>query len=236
MHWSGSAASGDGVVRHTPRVGESGTRVERRRGRPPAANAADTRRQILDSARRLFAERGYAAVTNRELAATAGVTTGALYHYVESKLDLYVAVHHDMQREIYARFQEAESGNGTFLGKLEGVLDAAHELNESDPTLARFVGVVRADTRRHPEVQERLGIHAVQREDFFVQMVDAGVESGEIDPGNRELVAAFIRTILVGLTEGTSDSLVEQRRAIEAIKALLRGRLVTPVDEPARPA
>jgi AcrR family transcriptional regulator len=202
----------------------------RRRGRPPATDSADTLRTILDAARRLFAERGYGAVTNKELAAAAGLTPAALYHYVESKLDLYVAVHDDMQAGIYDRFQQAEAGADTFLGKLEAVLDTAHDLNEEDPTLARFVGVVRADTRRHDEIRDRLGVDARRRERFFVQMVEAGVRSGEIRPEDRQMVDAFVRTLLVGLTEAVSDSLVEQRRAIDAFKALLRGRLITPVD------
>ena len=56
----------------------------KRRGRPPASRSEDTLEAILDGARRLFSERGYAAVTNKDLAAAAGVTTGALYHFVES--------------------------------------------------------------------------------------------------------------------------------------------------------
>src|SRR6187551_3839646 len=63
----------------------------KRRGRPPATDSTDTWCTILDVSPRLFAERGYSAVTNKDLAAAAGVTTSALYHYVESKLDLYVA-------------------------------------------------------------------------------------------------------------------------------------------------
>ena len=77
----------------------------RRRGRPPATNSADTRQAILKAARALFAERGYGAVTNKDVASVAGITTGALYHYVESKLDLYAEVDRDMQRTIYRRFR-----------------------------------------------------------------------------------------------------------------------------------
>ena len=78
----------------------------KRRGRPPATDSAETWFTIL-IARELFAHRGYSAVTNKDFAAAAGITTGALYHYVESKLDLYVAVHRDVQGQMYARFEEA---------------------------------------------------------------------------------------------------------------------------------
>ncbi len=210
-------------------MGEATTDSPRRRGRPPASKSADTRQAILDGARALFGERGYGPVTNRELAATAGITTSALYHYVESKLDLYVAVHDDMQRRIYARFQHAEASESTFVGKLDAILEAAHELNKEDPSLARFVGVVRSDLRRHDDVAERLGRAAREREGFFVGIVDRGVETGEIQAEQRALVAEFIRLVLVGLTEGTSDSISQHRRAIDGIKAVVRGELITPI-------
>lgn len=227
----GSAESGGRAGRHTDCVANASETGPRRRGRPPATKSSETREAILDGARQLFGERGYGAVTNKDLAATAGITTGALYHYVESKLDLYVAVHADMERQIYSRFQRAEASEHTFLGKLEAVLEAAHQMNEEDPTLARFVGMVRADIRSHPEMRELLGRASNQRERFFLNMVDCGVETGEITVANCKLVEEFIRLILIGLTEGTSDSLERQRRAIDSIMALMRGALVTPLSD-----
>jgi AcrR family transcriptional regulator len=206
--------------------------VARRRGRPPATDSADTRRAIFDSARRLFAERGYAAVTNRELAAAAGITTGALYHYVESKLDLYVAVHSDLQERIYGRFTEAVAASDTFLGKLEGVLEATRQMNEEDHTLALFVGAVRTDMRRFPEIEQRLARSVSERERFFTDIVDVGVSTGEISAENRGLVAEFIRIIFFGLTAGGTSSVDQHRRAIDSIVALVHGRLITPIQTP----
>ena len=212
-------------------VAREGTR---RRGRPPATDSADTRQTILDNARRLFAERGYGAVTNKDVAEAAGITTGALYHYVDSKLDLYVAVHRDMQRRVYGRFIEAVATATTFLGQLDAVLEAAHELNVEDPTLALFVGTVRTDMRRFPEVADRLERSVVARDEFFVSIVGAGVASGEIRPVDRDLVVEFVRIVLIGLTEGGSESPERHRLAIDSIRALLRGELVVAVSEPAR--
>ncbi len=178
----------------------------------------------------LFGERGYGAATNKDLAAAAGVTTGALYHYVESKLDLYVVVHTDMQRRIYQRFQRAEASERTFLGKLSAVLDAAQQINIEDPSLAKFVGVVRADVRRYPEVAERLAAEDAAREGFFLDLVEVGVSTGEVRPVDVPAVREFVRVILVGLIEGTSDAPDRQRRAIDSIMGVLRGDLVTPVD------
>jgi len=95
-------------------------------------------------------------VTNKEVASAAGITTGALYHYVESKLDLYVEVHTDLQDRVYGRFNEAVNASDSFLGKLERVLEAANAMNEEDYTLALFVGTVRTDMRRFPEIKALL--------------------------------------------------------------------------------
>ncbi len=200
----------------------------RRRGRPPATDSADTRRTIIDNARRLFAERGYGGVTNKELAAASGITTAALYHYFESKLDLYVAVHRDMQRRVYGRFIEAVDASETFRGQFEGMLEAAHRMNVDDHTLALFVGMVRIDMRRFPEIAERLAEADSARDEFFVNIVDTGVATGEVQPADRERLVEFIRIVLIGLTEGASQGTAQHRCAIDAVLGLLRGDLLRP--------
>lgn len=165
-------------------------------------------------------------MTNKELAAASGITTGALYHYVESKLDLYVAVHHDMQRRVYGRFVEAVAASDTFLGQFEGLLEAAHRMNVDDPSLALFVGTVRNDMRRFPEIADRLARADAARDEFFVAIVDTGVATGEVRPEDRERMVEFIRIMLIGLTEGTSQGTAQHRCAIDAIRALLRGDLL----------
>lgn len=210
----------------------SDSTAPRRRGRPPDTNSAETREAILSSARRLFGERGYGAVTNKDLASAAGVTTGALYHYVDSKLDLYLQVHRDMQVKIYRRFQLADGSQTTFVGKLDAVLEAAHELNRDDPSLAKFVGAVRADTRRHPEIREALGIANSEREHFFMRIVEAGIASGEVRSEDAERMREFVRLILVGLTDGSSESLEQHRRAIDSVMAMVRGTLIRPIESP----
>lgn len=52
-----------------------------------------TAARVLDVARLLFAERGFAAVGLDEVASQAGVTRGAVYHHYASKVGLFRAVH-----------------------------------------------------------------------------------------------------------------------------------------------
>ena len=201
----------------------------RRLGRPREADSSATKRRILDVARAAFAGGGYDSSTNRDLAAQVGITAGALYYYYPSKLDLYLAVHEDVQQRVYGKFNEAADGAEGFLGTFDAVLDVAHDLNASDPTVAAFIGATRADMRRHPEIASSLAMHAERRNAFFERLIDAGVVSGEIDPANRQFMVEFVSIILIGLTDGVSDDSERHQRAVTSIKMALRGDLLTPV-------
>ena len=197
-----------------------------RLGRPPATDSAETRQRILDIARLAFAERGYDAATNRSLGADAGLTAGAIYHYFGSKLDLYIAVHDDVQERVYQRFNAVLVREDTFRNQLERVLEEAHDMNNDDPTLAQFLGALRIDMRRNPELKRALQQQALARQSFFGAMVDRGVETGEIDPIDQENMRALILTIVIGLTDAVSYDRTQHRRAIDGIKSLLEGKLI----------
>jgi AcrR family transcriptional regulator len=200
-----------------------------RLGRPPSGDSTATRARILDVARQTFADLGYDATTNKVLAAEAGITTGALYHYFESKFDIYIAVHEDVQVLVYERFQAAISSSDTFIGRIEAVLDESHELNKIDPSLARFLGTVSVDVRRHPDLAKVLKPDIKRRARFYDEIVDFGVRTGEIDIADSDRMKSLIRTMLTGLTDAVSDNLKWHLQAIEGLKALLEGKLIRPV-------
>jgi AcrR family transcriptional regulator len=198
----------------------------RRIGRPPDSDSADTRRRILDVARAAFATNGFEASTNRDLAHDAGITPGALYYHFGSKLELYLAVDRDVRALVSTRFSDAVDHAEGFLGKLEAVLDAAHEMNQHDPTLAAFVGAVRIDTRRNNDVLSAVTDGTTRLAAFFARLIDEGIDTGEIPAHHRQLVIDLVDVLLVGLTDGVSNDIARHGRAIEAIKKLFRGQLV----------
>ncbi|CAB4604347.1 MAG: TetR family transcriptional regulator [Actinobacteria bacterium] len=200
----------------------------RRLGRPPQVKARDTRRRILDIARGVYAERGYEAATNKEIADLAFMTTAALYYHFPSKRDLYLAVHEDAREQVYSRFEEVLDPEASFAEQLIGVLMVTHELNEEDPTLAQFLAAARTDMKRRPDLIAALQDRTAYRTQFFDRIIDAGVRSGEVAAEHRELVQVFITAMIAGMTDALSDDQDVHLRAIHAVEAILAGRLVQP--------
>lgn len=74
------------------RVIASGKTASRKASAPPEDDSA-RRDQILVAAGLLFAKRGYASVSVREIADAAGILGGSLYYYFPSKRELFIEVH-----------------------------------------------------------------------------------------------------------------------------------------------
>jgi TetR/AcrR family transcriptional repressor of nem operon len=58
----------------------------------PQGHRAETKRQIIDSARKLFNRHGFECVSVHQIMAGAGLTHGGFYSYFKSKSDLYAEV------------------------------------------------------------------------------------------------------------------------------------------------
>lgn len=65
--------------------------AERKRGRPPTADRARRRDEILDVAVRLFAEDGFEAVTLDRIAAAAHVAKRTIYSYIGDRTEVFLA-------------------------------------------------------------------------------------------------------------------------------------------------
>jgi AcrR family transcriptional regulator len=71
--------------------------------------AEETRRRILDVAVEAFSAQHYDAVAVSDIAATAGVAHGLLFHYFKNKRGLYLAAMEEAAREFEAAHQDDPS-------------------------------------------------------------------------------------------------------------------------------
>lgn len=109
------------------------------------------------------------------------LTTRALYHYLDSKRDLYLAVFHEAEEFVFARLRAAAEGRTSLAARIEAMLAEIVRLGRADPTLARFMRLVKGDVSRE-DLREARQVH-VQRDVFFRELVDDGVPTGSWRPG-----------------------------------------------------
>ena len=86
--------------------------------------AEETRDRILDAALRLFRERGFEQTTMREVAAEAGVATGAAYYYYRSKEDLVMAFYLRTDAEAGEEFERIIASSKDLKKRIGGMIDA----------------------------------------------------------------------------------------------------------------
>ncbi|GAB1819912.1 TetR family transcriptional regulator [Herbidospora sp. RD11066] len=84
----------------------------------------------METALRLFRERGYDATTMRAIAAEAGVSVGSAYYYFASKEQLIQAYYDRAQSEHEAASREILARERSFAPRLHGVLSAWVRVSE----------------------------------------------------------------------------------------------------------
>src|SRR6201986_1459106 len=82
------------------------------------ARTADTQRALLDAAREVFTEQGFAEASIADVVERAGSSVGSLYHHFGGKSELFIA----LWRE-YQHAQEEEASRGVAEGKKGRVND-----------------------------------------------------------------------------------------------------------------
>jgi len=97
--------------------------------------AEETRNRILDAALHLFRERGFDETTMRDVAAEAGVATGAAYYYYRSKEDLVLAFYLRTEEESAETFAQIIASTKDLRKRVRGIIDAKFEQFAAHRTL-----------------------------------------------------------------------------------------------------
>ena len=158
----------------------------------------DRREQIMDAALRVFAQKGFTRATNREIAREAGVTSGLIYHYFDSKDALLKAIIEqrsplqmvrDLSPQMLAMPPEA------LLRLIVGQMLAIVE----DERFVQLLRVYLPEAMYSPEVSS-LGATSIQEatrllEEYFTSKM----ESGELRQENTGLSAQLVMGSVMSL-------------------------------------
>ena len=165
---------------------------------PATAKGEATRAFLLQTAARLFAERGYPGTALSDLIAASGLTKGAFYFYFPSKAALALAVLRDQQGRWLHQVTERALSASTAVEQFRALTPAMLELLASDPgawSITRLTKDLAAD----PATAEYVSKPMAEWVDLIADIVRRGQASGDLRPG---LDPHHVAVVLVGAFDG----------------------------------
>jgi AcrR family transcriptional regulator len=207
-------------------------------GRPRRARGEQTRQLILETALRLFRERGYAETTMRGIAKEAGVAVGNAYYYFDSKEHLIQGFYDRSQAALRDAAAPILSDERDFADRLRGVMHAGIDVNAPYHSFAATFFKTAAEPSS--PLSPFSGESSPAREaaiDIFRQVVDGS--SAKLDPELRRELPELLWLGWMGVVLfWVHDKSPEQRRTrrlidgavplVDRLVALSRLRVLRP--------
>ena len=151
------------------------------------------RDELLELAATMFAERGLRATTVRDIADSAGILSGSLYHHFSSKEEMVDEVLRNFMDWLFGRYQEIVDSQPNSLERLKGLFMASFDAIEHRHAQV----VIYQDEAKRLLPQPRFSyledLNKQQRK-MWVDVLHQGIEEGYLRPDlDVDLVYRFIR-------------------------------------------
>lgn len=171
-------------------------------GRRAGAVGEQTRSDLMEAAVRVFSARGYEGSRVSEIAAEAGLSTGAIYAHYDNKTELLCdAIRAGGPKAIRRLIDAGSCGSALDLLRAMGSrLAGAVSTQAGNAKAARAILIESlAASRREPQVAEVLRSSLAEREAMFAALVQRGQDAGEIAPGvSVKAIARLCMLLLLG--------------------------------------
>ncbi len=193
------------------------------------------REAIREAAIELFAEKGFAATSTREICERARVTKPVLYYHFESKDQLYRELLLDAYNESRKQILLAAQRGGSVREKLTEVLAAEFELTRKNPSLSvLFFRMLFAPRHEAPSLNYvQLGKEWIN---VLAGIVAEGVQHGEIK-GTPLAIAEALSGVHLIYTMGyllTGEPQLDHDLARRIVELIFDGCAVIPTSRKAQ--
>ena len=159
----------------------------------PRLNNEDRRTSIVDTACKLFAERGFRGTTTREIAAAVGVTEPVIYEHFKTKRDLYTAIIASKAQAglaqveaLATKYAAVEDDRGFFT-------ELGEQIVAKDPM---FIRLLLYSSLEGHELRDLFYEQNYNCFDIIARYIERRIESGAMRPVNPYVAArAFFGTV-----------------------------------------
>jgi AcrR family transcriptional regulator len=144
---------------------------------------------ILQTAEKLFGEKGYRGVSIDEIAKAAGVSKGLVFYHFTSKKALVEHILRDAMTTVLTRWDAIARSDKSARAKLGAAVEACFDIFQSRPYLLRiafFEAIFEDDMK---DVLARISEETVVRID---RLVKDGIATGEFRPVDSRIAASLL--------------------------------------------
>lgn len=183
-------------------VGGVAQPIQRRLGRPPqSAGDLNARKDLLDAALKLFAERGYARTSNKEIADAAGKNAALIYYYFKSKDDLFVATLSEAAEHALSRSRELIAESAGPIDLLKSWFQSHRQMKQEISFLMKIMIDHRFEPKKSARrVDDIIGaFYREETEQLLGAAISEGVAAGAFRPVDVAATALFVSVHLDGI-------------------------------------
>jgi len=147
----------------------------------------ETRKEeIINKATKLFKEKGYSAVTMRDLATAMGIKAASLYNHIQSKQEILSTIIIELAEEFTSGMSQIVNSDQSAIQKLENIISL-----HIDVTLRNSDGLASLNSDWMHLEEDNLLYFEKMRHDYeenFRDIIKKGVDLKEIKPNNIEIM------------------------------------------------
>lgn len=154
------------------------------------------KKQIIETAAVLFKEKGFSAVTMRDLAAAMGIKAASLYNHISSKQEILKAIIIAIAEDFTAGMKNIMQSNDNAIGKLEQVIRLHVSITSSN---IYGMASLNNDWMHLEEDLEYYLKLRTEYENHFRIILEEGIEHNEIIDSNVEVMLFSILSTLRSL-------------------------------------
>lgn len=183
----------------------------------------DRKSEIINCAAKLFKEKGYSAVTMRDIAQALDIKAASLYNHIKSKQEILVLIVIDIAEEFTTNINKIVLSDVSTIQKLEKVIQLHIDITVRNPDA---LACLNNDWMHLTDAE--LTYFIQMREDYeenFRNIITSGIASNEIKNLNAEVIIFSILSTLrtMYLWYGKNKDFTEKSLKINMKQVLLNG-------------
>ena len=205
--------------------------------RPSRPDGKCVRRNIIDAARALFAEKGYSGAKVEEIVARARTTKPMIYYYFGSKERLFAAVLEDVYAGMRTIEQSLQLAELPALEAMRKVIEVTFGYHAKNPEWVRLVSIANIHYAKHILASETIASKNSAIMELMGSLLRRGIREGvfrkDVDPVHIHLLIISLcfyrvsnrhtwRVIFKRDLESAKDAKLQKKMTVDAVLTYLR--------------